>query len=492
MKNMSIRLHKIGDKSENDRKIVAADIPASPPFERDDYFFYYELPEANVSIAAAYQGSIAPHRLYFKSTADLTNHKRHWQQFVDVKDDVQQYAFSGKSIYLLSSLNDDKDTIEEISFDANLKPSRKVVYRNSQMNFDSIVASANGVYVIAHEKLNTVLIFIDYKNQKPLLFKQASGIELDELAGSIHNDTVYLTKSAVDQADALVSFHYRRGFTEIPLSDFKEPTTALSVSTFEAQSADGQKIPYQIVSKKGVELHGGTPTLLRSYAAYGNIYRPYYDRQLIDWFERGGTVVYCYARGGGELGESWHKAAMKTKKINSVLDTIACAEDLVKRGLSSPKKLGFFSGSAGGIIAGNLIVRRPDLFAAVVSLNGVMELSKLQFATSGGAANVPEFGDMNIPAEAQAIRDIDPYLQIVKGKEYPATLCIHGFNDPRVPVWMSGKFCNKLMEAQSGKRPIFMKTEFGEGHGMASDRSVRSERWSDIITFLSQELDIDR
>jgi len=41
------------------------------------------------------------------------------------------------------------------------------------------------------------------------------------------------------------------------------------------------------------------------------------------------------------------------------------AEDLIKRGVTSAPRLGIRGGSNGGLLMGNMIVQRPDLFGAV-------------------------------------------------------------------------------------------------------------------------------
>ena len=41
------------------------------------------------------------------------------------------------------------------------------------------------------------------------------------------------------------------------------------------------------------------------------------------------------------------------------------AEDLIKRGVTSAPRLGIRGGSNGGLLMGNMITQRPDLFGAV-------------------------------------------------------------------------------------------------------------------------------
>lgn len=51
--------------------------------------------------------------------------------------------------------------------------------------------------------------------------------------------------------------------------------------------------------------------------------------------------------------------------IKAYDDFIAVAEDLIKRGVTSASRLGIRGGSNGGLLMGNMITQRPDLFGAV-------------------------------------------------------------------------------------------------------------------------------
>ena len=47
-------------------------------------------------------------------------------------------------------------------------------------------------------------------------------------------------------------------------------------------------------------------------------------------------------------------------------DFIAVAEHLIERGVTSPKRLGIQGGSNGGLLMGNMLTMRPDLWGAVL------------------------------------------------------------------------------------------------------------------------------
>ena len=67
------------------------------------------------------------------------------------------------------------------------------------------------------------------------------------------------------------------------------------------------------------------------------------------WLERGGVYVVANIRGGGEFGPDWHQAALKRDRQRAFDDFVAVAEDLIRRGITSPRRLGIMGGSNGGL-----------------------------------------------------------------------------------------------------------------------------------------------
>lgn len=83
------------------------------------------------------------------------------------------------------------------------------------------------------------------------------------------------------------------------------------------------------------------------------------------------------------------------------------AEHLIGKSWIEPKRLAFHSGSAGGIIAGNLVANFPDLFAAVISDVGVLNVSRHQ-RRAAGSANIAEYGDINNSEDAVVMQKSMP------------------------------------------------------------------------------------
>ena len=139
--------------------------------------------------------------------------------------------------------------------------------------------------------------------------------------------------------------------------------------------------------------------------------------------------------------------------------------------------------SAGGISVGGAITQHPELFTAAIDNVGVTDLLRFQ-NTQGGAANVPEFGDVTKREEYEWLHGVSAYQHVVKGTKYPAVMGITGANDPRVPSWEVAKFIAALQAANSSGRPILLRVDFDAGHGLGSSRTQREEELADEWTFL--------
>ena len=250
-----------------------------------------------------------------------------------------------------------------------------------------------------------------------------------------------------------------------------------------APGHDGEKIPVTLVYRKQTMLSADNPTLLVGYGSYGISMSPTFDATRLAWLERGGILAFAHVRGGGEYGEAWHKAGQKATKINTILDFIACADFLIKYGFTSPKRLAIQGGSAGGIPAGGALVRRPDLFAAVVPRVPVMDMLRIEFSANG-PPNIPEFGSIATKEGFEALRVMSAYHQVTDGTAYPAVLLTTGMNDPRVDPWQSGKMAARLQAASSSGKPVLLRVDWQAGHGQGSSRQSREEELADIYSFL--------
>jgi prolyl oligopeptidase len=142
-------------------------------------------------------------------------------------------------------------------------------------------------------------------------------------------------------------------YAQKPVFDAKDLQARLK----SARSRDGTNVDYFLLSPKIIARPGQTPTLMTGYGAFGLSFQPGYldntvgGASLALWLQHGGALALPLIRGGGDRGEAWHQAAIRDKRQNSYDDFAAVAETLIKEGLTSPKHLGVFGQSNGGLLS---------------------------------------------------------------------------------------------------------------------------------------------
>ncbi|HEY1429051.1 MAG TPA: prolyl oligopeptidase family serine peptidase, partial [Candidatus Tumulicola sp.] len=160
---------------------------------------------------------------------------------------------------------------------------------------------------------------------------------------------------------------------------------------------------------------------------------------------------------------------------------------LIAEKYTSPAHLAVRGTSAGGIAVGGAIVQHPELYGAAVDNVGMTNLLRFQ-QTQGGAANIPEFGDVTNADDFKYMYNEDAYVHVKDGTRYPAVMGVTGLNDPRVPTWMVAKMIARLQAATSSGKPVLLRVDYDAGHGIGSSRTQQMNERADEWTFLLWQL----
>jgi prolyl oligopeptidase len=259
----------------------------------------------------------------------------------------------------------------------------------------------------------------------------------------------------------------------------------LEVSQHEATSKDGTKVPYFQVSRKGLKLEGTNPTLLYGYGGFEVSLTPHYAALAgAAWMEKGGVFVVANIRGGGEFGPAWHQAALKEKRHRAYEDFAAVAEDLAKRQVTSPKHLGAWGGSNGGLLMGNMLTLYPQLFGAIVCQVPLLDMQRYHKLLAG-ASWMAEYGNPDDPKEWEALRTFSPYHNVSKGGHYPRTLFTTSTRDDRVHPGHARKMVAKMLEMG---HDVLLYENIEGGHGGAADNKQAAFMDALAYTFLWKQL----
>jgi prolyl oligopeptidase len=257
------------------------------------------------------------------------------------------------------------------------------------------------------------------------------------------------------------------------------------VEQFWAVSRDGTRVPYFVVRRKDLKLDGNAPTLLYAYGGFQVSQTPSYSGTVGKlWLERGGVYVVANIRGGGEFGPRWHNAGLKLNRMRVYDDFFAVSEDLIRRKITSPRRLGIMGGSNGGLLMGVALTKRPDLYNAVVIQVPLFDMIGYDHI-GAGASWIGEYGDPKIPAERAMLMSYSPYQNLKPGQKYPKVFIETSTKDDRVHPAHARKAAARLKEY--GYDFLYYENIDG-GHAAAANLNERAMRSALEFTYLHQQL----
>jgi prolyl oligopeptidase len=252
-------------------------------------------------------------------------------------------------------------------------------------------------------------------------------------------------------------------------------------------SKDKTRVPMFLFYKKGLKLDGSNPVFLTAYGGFGVSETPSFRPERLLWAESGGVVAVANIRGGGELGENWHRDGMLNKKQNVFDDFVAAGEYLIANKYTSPPKLSIVGGSNGGLLVGAALTQRPDLIRAVVCLYPLEDMLRFQKFMEGPYW-VAEYGSSDDTAQFPVLYAYSPYHHVKPGTSYPAVLFITGDGDTRVAPLHARKMAARLQADTTSGLPILLLYDTKSGHSGGRPLNKEIEENTDLLSFLIWQL----
>ena len=293
-------------------------------------------------------------------------------------------------------------------------------------------------------------------------------------------ETGFLTPSSVLLGDAAQGT-LKPAKSEKPLFNADN----LTVEQSEAISKDGTHVPYFVVHRKDMPLNGNNPTLMTAYGGFEVPMTPGYNAVTGKlWLERGGVFVLANIRGGGEFGPAWHEAGLKTHRQRIYDDFYAVAGDLVKRKITSSRRLGIVGGSNGGLLMGVEFTQHPEMWNAVVIQVPLLDMLGFEHL-SAGASWVGEYGSVSVPEQKAFLASISPYNQLKPDAHYPEPLIFTTTKDDRVGPVHARKFAARMEEFN---HPFYYDEITEGGHAAGADRKQTARTDAEMYTYLMKKL----
>jgi cephalosporin-C deacetylase-like acetyl esterase len=281
----------------------------------------------------------------------------------------------------------------------------------------------------------------------------------------VQEDTLRPTFLVMRPHIPLTTYEFQEGIGLVQIHQYPAPVQLYPIHQGFAQSADGTKVPYMVVSATTCP----TKMVVEGYGAYGMLIRRGYPLRWLPWLKRGYAFVMTCPRGGRENGDPWYDGGRTAlRKHHTFEDTAAVIQEVQARLKISPQRTIFFGRSAGGWLAARIAQNYGHLVQAVyaevpyvdvlrTTTNPDLPLTRLEY---------DEFGDpIHRPEEFSALKKISPIdtIPVCRSKDKCPTIIIRtGVNDMQVLPYESLKWAARLRE--KGWNRVFVGVDEEGGH----------------------------
>jgi len=251
---------------------------------------------------------------------------------------------------------------------------------------------------------------------------------------------------------------------------------------------DGVEVPVSLFYKKSLfKGDGSNPLYLYGYGSYGLSIAPSFRNSAVSLVNRGFVYAIAHIRGGDDLGHDWYEDAKFLNKKRTFSDFIAVADELVTLNYTSAGNIVIVGGSAGGMLVGNVMNQRPELFKAVIAHVPFVDVLNTMLDE-----NLPltpgEYKEWGNPKEKdylEYMKSYSPYDNVSK-QNYPNLFVTAGLSDPRVGYWEAAKWVARLREQKLGDNIIIFKTNMSFGHSGASGRFDYLKEAAEDLVFITK------
>lgn len=476
-------LHKLGQDTKDDLKIATFGLNAIADLTEVEVPIIFPSEDSNFALLLGIDGVRREVSIWSATLDGIVQGSPAWTKICAQNDRITGYALSGSTLYLISEKENPLGRVMAIDLEAPSLAKAKEVVPASQNPIEGIGVASDGLYIQIMDGGPQRLRRLS-KDGKLSDIKMPFEAGIYSIFGNINRPGIDMVLSGWLQHRAIWNYDPESDrFSDTGLS----PIPDIDLSPFESQrflakAKDGTQIPYVVISAKNASKRGPAPCLADAYGAYQISNTPFLNLRMLAMMEQGGIFMFASVRGGGDFGRPWYEAGKKATKSNTWNDYIACCEDMIARGLTSPSKLTIRGTSAGGVAVGRAMTTRPDLFAGVICDVGCVNLSRSE-VEQNGPGNFPEFGDPSVAEDYRNLIAMDTYFNVKDDVAYPAVLVITGITDPRVGPHQGGKLAARLQALPKQKKPVIMRVTFDEGHGMGSTREQIDSKSADEYAF---------
>lgn len=481
--NSQARFHRVGDDPGKDPVVMKRS--ADPRVVYEKIQAPYILTSGGSKHVLLGLADVRPeYRLYVAPVGDAMAGKANWIEVATFADEVSAAELIGDDLYLLVNKGTPRGRLVRTSASAPNLANAAVVVPQGPLVIEGISRARDALYLKIMDGGISRLRKVGRDGRVSDI-----ALPFDGTIGAVFadpkRDGVLISLTGWLKPSGIWSVDAKGTVADTELT----PRPAIDVRGYETRRAfatakDGTKIPYTLISKKGIKRDGRNPAFISAYGSYGAAaYTPAFAGRSLALVDAGFIVGYANVRGGGEYGREWHKAGQLANKPNTWRDLIAVCETLCADKWTAPEHLAIGGRSAGGITVGRAMTERPDLFAAVI--DGVGWSNPLRYVVEqNGYGEEPEWGAIADPNGYKYLKAIDSYQAVREGVKYPAVLLTTGVTDPRVAPFHVAKMTSRLQAASASGKPILLRVDYDAGHGIGSTRTQQDAEAADTYAFL--------
>lgn len=486
LKNQDVFLHLIGSPVTDDKVL----------FSRENYAQLGVLPEQiplmfvsgdNKYLFLRISSVKSDRLIYYADYNQLQNEIINWKPLIIPDDEITQWVAVGDRLFFLTHKNAPNFKIGVTSMITPDFENATIIVAETTDVIQSMLSTKHFLIYSKLEGTNVSMFQIDFKTLSTEKLPLPQGINWGYALNECQDDKLIIYNSS--WLSPYLVFEFEAAKKELVKSkwfdisgsfpDYNKDYVAKDV---EVESYDGVMVPLTILYPKNMKFDGTAPCYITGYGGYGrSVYPEFIDNMKKIFLEQGCCVAIAHVRGGGEKGEEWHKAGMKSNKQNSWKDFIACTEYLIAQKYTSPQFIIAEGMSMGGLLIGRALTERPDLYSVVIDEVGLTNVLRME-TTPNGDNQIPELGSVKVEEDIKSLIEMDAQSKVVEGTKYPAVFVRMGMNDLRVAPWMPAKFAAALQNSTTSGKPVLLYVNYNEGH-FTSDADMNEKDFAAMITF---------
>ncbi len=178
----------------------------------------------------------------------------------------------------------------------------------------------------------------------------------------------------------------------------------------------------------------------------------------------------------------WRRTARREgrQKVHDDFAAAAVAEDLIRRKVTSPARLGI----QGGLLVGATLLQRSELFGAAVAAVPLFDMRRYHRLLAG-ASWIGEYGNLDKSEYWAFISKYSPYQNVTKDARLPPLLITTSTRDDWVHPGHAHKMAARMQSMGHATRYV----EYLEGgHGSGTTPQQTAYTWAVIYAYLAQQL----